>query len=239
MKCLLSTALLATLLAAGPAGDDAALIAAQKPCYPLTTCVVSGKPLGGGGMAPVDIIYEGRLVSFCCSQCPAEFKKSPAEFLKKIDDAVIKAQSADYPLDTCPNSGKKLGADAKSFVVGTKLMKTCCGDCQKEVLANPAKALAKLDDAYIAKQEKTYPLTKCPMSDEPLGDKPVKMLYGLQLVEFCCKDCVKDFNKEPKVALAKIAAAKAGKPAAPAKKDDDGDEGDEGHEHGEKPHGGH
>jgi YHS domain-containing protein len=237
MKCLLSTALLATLLAAGPAGDDAALIAAQKPCYPLTTCVVSGKPLsGGGGMTPMDIIYEGRLVSFCCSQCPDEFKKSPADFLKKIDDAVIKAQSADYPLDTCPNSGEKLDAKAKVFVVGTKMIKTCCGDCQKEILANPAKALAKLDDAYIAKQEKTYPLTKCPMSDEPLGDKPVKVLYGLQLVEFCCKDCIKDFNKDPKVALAKIAAATSGKPAAPAKKDDDGDEGDE---HGEKPHGGH
>ena len=57
MKCLLSIALLATLLAAGPAGDDAALISAQKPCYPLTTCVVGGEELGSGGMTPVDIIY--------------------------------------------------------------------------------------------------------------------------------------------------------------------------------------
>ena len=237
MKCLLSTALLATLLAAAPAGDDAALIAAQKPCYPLTTCIVKGKPLGGGGdMKQVDMIYEGRLVSFCCSNCQAEFKKSPADYLKKLDDAIIQAQSADYPLDTCPNSGEKLDAKAKVFVVGTKMIKTCCGDCQKEILADPSKAMAILDAAYIAKQEKTYPLTKCPMSDEPLGDKPVKLLYGTQLVEFCCKDCVKDFNKDPKPALAKLAAAKSTQPAAPAQKTDAGDKGGE---HGEAPHGGH
>src|SRR5262245_57368277 len=160
MRCLLSAALLATLVAAGPASDDAALIAAQKPSYPLTTCIMSGKPLGGGGMTPVDIIYEGRLVSFCCSHCQAEFNKNPAEGLKKLDDAIIKAQSADYPLDTCPNSGEKLDAKAKTFVVGTKMIKTCCDDCKKEILADPTKALAALDAAYIAKQEKSYPLAK-------------------------------------------------------------------------------
>jgi len=234
MRCLLSAALLATLVAAGPASDDAALIAAQKPSYPLTTCVMSGKPLGGGGMTPVDVIYEGRLVSFCCSKCQAEFNKNPAEALKKLDDAIIKAQSADYPLDTCPNSGEKLDAKAKTFVVGTKMIKTCCDDCKKEILADPSKAMAKLDAAYIAKQEKSYPLTKCPISDEDIGDKPVKLLYGTTLVEFCCKDCVKDFNKEPKVALAKIAAARSAKPAAPAQKAGDGDKAG-----GEAPHGGH
>jgi YHS domain-containing protein len=235
MKCLLSTALLATLLAAAPASDDAALIAAQKPSYPLTTCIMSGKPLGGGGMTPVDIIYEGRLVSFCCSHCQAEFNKNPAEGLKKLDDAIIKAQSADYPLDTCPNSGEKLDAKAKTFVVGTKMIKTCCDDCKKEILADPTKALAALDAAYIAKQEKSYPLAKCPISDEDLGSKPVKVLYGTTLIEFCCKDCVKDFNKEPKVALAKLAAARSAKPAAPAQKDSGAEKGDKG---GEAPHGG-
>jgi len=236
MKFLLSAALLATLVAAGPASDDAALIAAQKPSYPLTTCIMSGKPLGSGGMTPVDIIYEGRLVSFCCSHCQADFMKAPADGLKKLDDAIIKAQSADYPLDTCPNSGEKLDAKAVSFVVGTKLMKTCCNDCKKEVLADPSKALAKLDAAYIAKQEKDYPLTTCPMSGEKLGAKPVKMLYGTQLVEFCCKDCAKDFSKDPKAGLAKLAAARSAMPAAPAQKAGEGDKGDA---HGEAPHGGH
>jgi hypothetical protein len=219
MKCLLSTAaaLSVLLLAAGPTGDDAALIAAQKPCYPLTTCVVSGKPIvAGGPMKPVDIIYEGRLVSFCCGSCQKDFDKAPADFIKKIDDAVISAQKANYPLDTCPISGEKLDASAKSFVVGTKLVMTCCGDCKKEVMADPSRALVALDAAYIAKQEKDYPLTSCPVSDEPLGDKPYKMLYGTTLVELCCKDCVKEVAKAPQVVMAKITAARTGKPAAPA-----------------------
>jgi len=215
MKCLLlSTALLATLaLAAGPAGaDDAALIAAQKPSYPLTVCPVSGEPLGGGGMKQMDIIHEGKLVSFCCKSCLKDFNASPTEYIKKIDDAVIAAQKAAYPLDTCPVSGEKLEGEPTLAVSGTKLVELCCKKCPKELAANPAKYLAIVDAAYIEKQSKDYPLTVCPVSDEDLGDKPVKLLYGTTLVEFCCKDCIKDFQKDPKPALAKLAAARA-KPA--------------------------
>ena len=81
-----------------------------------------------------------------------------------------------------------------------------------------AAALPGDDAATIAAQKPLYPLTTCPISGEPLGDKPVKMLYGTTLVEFCCKDCPGDFMKDPKPALAKIAAARAAKPAAPADK---------------------
>lgn len=46
---------------------------------------------------------------------------------------------------------------------------------------------------------KTYPLTKCPVSDEKLGEhgKPVKVSDGGTDVYLCCKDCVKDFKKDP------------------------------------------
>jgi YHS domain-containing protein len=46
---------------------------------------------------------------------------------------------------------------------------------------------------------KTYPLTKCPVSDEKLGEhgKPVKVTHEGTDVYLCCKSCVKDFNKEP------------------------------------------
>ena len=218
MKCLLSTAAVlgVLLLAAGPTADDAALIAAQKPSYPLTTCVMSGKPIGSGGMVPVDMIHDGRLVSFCCASCQKQFVKAPADALKKIDDAVIAAQKDNYPLDTCVMSGEALDGGGKSFVVGTKLVKTCCNDCKKEVLKDPAPALATLDAAYIAKQEKDYPLDKCLIRDEPLGDKPVKLLYGTTLVEFCSEDCSKEFLKAPQVAMTKLAAARTGKAAAPA-----------------------
>lgn len=45
----------------------------------------------------------------------------------------------------------------------------------------------------------TYPLKKCPVSDETLGEhgKPVKVTHEGTDVYLCCKACVKDFNKEP------------------------------------------
>ena len=46
---------------------------------------------------------------------------------------------------------------------------------------------------------KPYPLEKCIVSDEKLGEmgKPVVLTYEGQEMKFCCKDCVKKFNKEP------------------------------------------
>ena len=46
---------------------------------------------------------------------------------------------------------------------------------------------------------KNYPLKKCVVSDEPLGEhgKPVKATYQGTDVWLCCKSCLKDFKKEP------------------------------------------
>ena len=67
--------------------------------YPLTTCVVSGEKLGEMG----DIVEythkeEGkpdRLVRFCCSSCIMKFKKDPAKYLAKLDEA--EKAAADKP----------------------------------------------------------------------------------------------------------------------------------------------
>ena len=59
---------------------------------------------------------------------------------------------------------------------------------------------------------KTYPLTKCCVSDEKLGEhgKPVKVTADGTDVWLCCKSCVKDFNKAPAkyVKMVKDAAPK-------------------------------
>jgi YHS domain-containing protein len=57
--------------------------------YPLDTCIVSGEKLGSMGNA-VAITYEGREIKFCCKDCPADFKKDPARYLKKLDEAIAK-----------------------------------------------------------------------------------------------------------------------------------------------------
>jgi YHS domain-containing protein len=46
---------------------------------------------------------------------------------------------------------------------------------------------------------KTYPLKKCVVSDEKLGEhgKPIKVTHEGTDVWLCCKDCVKDFKKDP------------------------------------------
>jgi len=46
----------------------------------------------------------------------------------------------------------------------------------------------------------SYPLTKCVVSDETLGEhgKAVKVTSEGTDVWLCCKSCVKDFNKDPK-----------------------------------------
>jgi YHS domain-containing protein len=46
---------------------------------------------------------------------------------------------------------------------------------------------------------KDYPLTKCPVSDEPYGGdmKPYKVTHEGTDVWLCCKSCLKDFKKDP------------------------------------------
>ena len=53
------------------------------------TCVVSGEKLGSMG-DPYVFTYEGRQVKLCCDGCLADFKKDPAKYLKKMDEADAK-----------------------------------------------------------------------------------------------------------------------------------------------------
>lgn len=66
---------------------DKALIEAQRPSYPLKTCVVSGEALGGEMGEPIDYLYGTRLIRFCCKECPAKLEKDPTPYLKKLDEA--------------------------------------------------------------------------------------------------------------------------------------------------------
>lgn len=84
-----------------------------------------------------------------------------------------------------------------------------------------AKAPAAPDAAWLAKAKAEYPLKTCVVSGEEIGGDMgdgIDYVYKQdgqpdRLVRFCCKDCVKDFNKEPAKYLKEIdeAAAKAKK----------------------------
>jgi YHS domain-containing protein len=78
---------------AGPlvalAGDKAA-DPKLKP-YTLKTCVVSGEKLDEMGK-PYVYEYKGREIKFCCKDCVKDFKKDPAKYVKKIEEAEAKAK---------------------------------------------------------------------------------------------------------------------------------------------------
>ena len=53
---------------------------------------------------------------------------------------------------------------------------------------------------------KPYPLEKCLVSDEKLGEmgKPYVFTHEGQEIKLCCKSCLKDFNKNPAKYLKKL-----------------------------------
>lgn len=193
-----------------------ALIAAQKPAYPLSTCVVSGEPLGTPDMGPpVEHVVDGRLVIVCCKACIKGVEQDKAAVFKTLDAAVLAAQQADYPLGSCPVSDEPLPGEPKWVVSGTKLVGLCCNGCKKDFAADPAPIVAKVDAAWIAKQGKDYPLDSCLVSGERIEGAPLEHLHGTTLTRFCCKNCLKEFLAAPAEGLAKLAAARAARrPAA-------------------------
>jgi YHS domain-containing protein len=58
---------------------------------------------------------------------------------------------------------------------------------------------------------KAYPLDTCSVSGEKLGEmgKPYVMEYKGREIKFCCKSCVKDFNKDPEKFVKKLEQAEA------------------------------
>ncbi len=70
------------------------------------------------------------------------------------------------------------------------------------------------DKAKATELAKTYTLTTCPVSGDKIGvmGETIDTLYQGQLIRFCCKGCVKSFNKNPDKYLKAIDAAK--KPSA-------------------------
>lgn len=198
----------ATPAAAPDAAAEAKIIAQQLPSYPLTHCPISHEALDAMGK-PLDVVQDGRLVRLCCKGCVKELKKDPAAtaaVFKSIDEAVVKAQKASYPLTKCAVSGEELGSmgDPIEFVSGTRLIRLCCKGCTKGVQKDPSKALASIDAALIVEQKKTYPMTTCLVSGEELGSTAVDKLYGVRLTRFCSDKCATGFAQDPTKYLAAL-----------------------------------
>jgi len=122
---------------------NARMIEDQKPFYPLEKDIVTGEPLPED---PVNYIHKNRLFRFASKESLAKFEENPAPFCETLDQAVIEAQNASYPLETCVISGQELGSMGEpiNYVVANRLVKFCCAGCDKTFEEMPAQHLAKI-----------------------------------------------------------------------------------------------
>jgi len=127
---------------------DAAILEDQLPGYPMDTCPVSGEKLGGMG-EPVNHVVGNRLVRLCCKNCIADIDADPAQYIAKLDAAVVAAQGDAYSATTCPISGETLGSMGKAydFVYAGRLVRFCCAGCIDDFHADPQGAMAKVSAA--------------------------------------------------------------------------------------------
>ncbi len=77
------------------------------------------------------------------------------------------------------------------------------------VLSTGAVTITLAAEAPAASTPPAYPLKVCVVSGESLGTmgKPFVHTYEGREVQFCCKSCLKDFNKDPQKFIKKIDAA--------------------------------
>lgn len=113
-----------------------------------------------------------------------------------------------YPLDTCVVSGEKLGGMGEpfAFTQDNQEIKLCCKSCKKDFDKDSAKFMGKVAEAN--KKVKPYKADTCPVSGEKLGDDAVALVHQSQEVKFCCKNCMKKFEKDPAKFTAKVTGSK-------------------------------
>ncbi len=79
------------------------------------------------------------------------------------------------------------------------------------LLTSAAMADVAPTNTVINTKSSEYPLTICVVSGDKLGQmgQPPALNYEGTEVRFCCKDCIKDFNKDPQKYLKRLNDAKA------------------------------
>ncbi len=177
--------------------------------YTLDVCAVSGAKLDSKD-GPITLVLDGREVKFCCAGCKPKFEADPASFLAKVDEQVIAQQKEFYPIETCIVGEGDLGSmgEPLDLVVNNRHVRLCCAGCEKKLKADPAAFIAKLDEAVIAAQSKTYKLTQCPISGEAIDATALNLVVGNRLVKICCAGCEAKVKANPSKMFAMLDSGK-------------------------------
>lgn len=125
---------------------DAAVIAAQKPNYPLMTCAATGAKLDDKAF---DYVVGTRLVRLANREAIAAFERDPKAAMAKLDEAYIKAQKDTYPMKKCVVSGEALGGMGEPVdkLYGNTLVRFCCSSCIKGFEKDSEKYMKELAEA--------------------------------------------------------------------------------------------
>lgn len=83
--------------------------------------------------------------------------------------------------------------------------------CGKKVESTVEAPVTEAPADAVAASTDNYPLTTCVVSGEKLGEMgdPFVHVHEGTTVKFCCKSCLKDFNKDPEKYISMIKEAKA------------------------------
>jgi len=183
---------------------DAKIVEQQLMHYPINTCIVTGERLDDDA---VNDVHNNRLVRLANADAVAAFKADPAKHLEALDKTIVELQRPGYPMDNCPVGGP-LGSmgEPVNFIYMNRLVRFCCGGCEKSLVSDPAQYMAKLDKAYADAQRKAYPINTCVVGGGELGSmgEPVEIVAGTQLVRFCCDGCLPKFKADPQKYLSKL-----------------------------------
>lgn len=168
-------------------------------------------------------------------------QQAAATAAKTADSNAVKP----YPLDYCLVSGEKLGemGDPVVKVYNGQEIKFCCKMCTPKFEADQAKYLVKFaaaveeihaasakvsDTSKTAKSDsskaaptKLAKLDWCIVTGETLGEmgKIIPYTYKGRSLEFCCKNCIKKFEKRPDYYMARLDSALAGQIQQPVEEE--------------------
>lgn len=131
---------------------DKTIEAMELPFYPPIHCVIMPDealpdPKGADAKEAHHVVVGNQLVRTCCAQCVRKVKRNPAVALARVENAVIAAQAATYPLKVCPFSGRDLTATSPQTLLAGRLARFCCDGCRSTGEKDPSVVLSKLDAA--------------------------------------------------------------------------------------------
>lgn len=193
--------------------------------YPLDTCLVCDKalPAEAPGSAMTVVELEGRKFKLCCAACKPTLEKDTEALTKKLDAAVVAAQTPGYPAAgtrdprfsrclICRADLAKAEAPVahvtKSNVMVMVCSEACAAGFDAHRSARPRHEMAIR--ALVSMRTAGYKAKTCPVCSKEPGDKPEWVAHSNTLLKLCGEACVEKFTATPNKFVASFRAAEAG-----------------------------